>query len=441
MINAKITPQIRKFALVVSHIILIFAFGCVSPTPIIIDISTATVSPSPITPSPIVLPTETQVLTPTPTSFVPRAVIKIVSHVPLSGAKASHGKDILHGAELAVQQLSGPLNEYSYKVELVSYDDQNITKTALENAQKIVADPEILCGVGQYDSDITIATSNIYHQAGLAFVAPSATAPLLTDRSYLEINRVIGRTDRQGTAAAQFAKGQGFTSVYIVTQKAGSSLRNAEYFRTESGSLGIKWLGSVISTLTPENRDKFVSQIVKAKPDLVYISSSAEQAIPFLTELRAAGYMGTFLGTERLDNQSMISSAGPSLLEGGGMYYTISNPPAQYYSDAAKFVQDFNTQYGALPLSFAARAYDATGICMKAIEEASRAKGGIPPTRAEVARAIRALKDYKGITGIYNFNNQGDPNPVRYYVLQVLSVDANSWDQNPIVAAIDVKLP
>jgi branched-chain amino acid transport system substrate-binding protein len=444
MFNAKTVPWIRKSILILSQIILIFAFGCAQPTPIIIDLSTATASPSPITPSPVTLPTENKTVTPvtpSPTSFVPRAVIKIVTHVPLSGAKAAHGKDILHGAELAVEQLSGPLNEYSYKVELVSYDDQNITKTALANAQKIVADPEILCGVGQYDSDITIATSNIYHQAGLAFVAPSATSPLLTDRSYLEINRVIGRTDGQGTAAAQFAKAKGFTSVYIVTQKGASSLRNAEFFRTESGSLGIKWLGSVISTLTAENMDKFVSQIINANPDLVYISSSADQAIPFLTELRAAGYKGTFLGTERLDNQSMISSAGPSLVEGGGMYYTIANPPAQYYSNAAKFVQDFNTQYGTPPLSFAARAYDATGICLKAIEEASRAKGGIPPTRAEVAKAIRSLKDYKGITGTYNFNNHGDPNPVQYYMYQVVSTDAASWDQNPIVAAYGVTPP
>ena len=45
---------------------------------------------------------------------------------------------------------------------------------------------------------------------------------------------------------------------------------------------------------------------------------------------------------------------------------------------------------------------------MKAIEEASKAKGGDLPTRAEVAQAIRALKDYKGITGTYNFNKNGD---------------------------------
>jgi len=442
MIDAKIVPWIRKFVLLLSQIILIFTFGCgPRPTPIIITLSTATGSASPITQAPATQLAETQAPTFTLTPFVPRAVIKIFSHVPLSGEQAVFGKDILRGAELAVQQLSAPLHALSYQVELVPYDDQNIAQTARANAQEIVGDPEILCGVGHYDSDITIAASDIYHLAGLALVAPSATAALLTDRNYLEVNRVIGRTDGQGTAASQFAKAQGYGSVYIISQQGESSLRNAEYFRRESGSLGIQLLGMVVTELTAENKNKIISGIMNANPDLIYISSAADRAIPFLTELRAAGYAGAILGTEELNNPSMISLAGSSLVEGGGMYYTITSPPAQYYSGAAKFVQDFNTQYGTAPLSFAARAYDATGMCLKAIEEASIAKGGIPPTRGEVARALRLLNNYEGITGTYGFNGRGDPDPVQYYMYQVVSVDAANWDQNPIIASYDVTPP
>jgi len=439
MIIKKILSRICRPALFLSQIILILAFGCSLVQPeITIIVLTATSSPTPtIQPQ----PTETGIPTPTLTPFAPRAVIKIVSQVPLSGDQAVFGQDIMRGVELAVQQLSGPLNEFSYKVELVTYDDQNLAETALVNAQQVVADPEILCGVGHYDSEITIAASNIYHQAGLALIASSATAPLLTGQSFLEVNRLIGRTDGQGSAAAKFAKDQGFTKVFIVSQKSGISLKNAESFRIESGRLGIKRVGSVISNLTAENTNKFVSQIMKAKPDLVYISSAADQAIPFLTELRAAGYMGAILGTEKLDNHSMIKAAGPSLVKGGGMFYTILDPPAEYYSDASQFIQDFYSQYGTAPLSFAARAYDATGICLKAIEEASKANGGIPPTRAEIVKAIRDIKDYEGITGTYSFNAHGDPNPMQYYVYQVVSTDTAGWDQNPIVASYEMTAP
>ena len=123
------------------------------------------------------------------------------------------------------------------------------------------------------------------------------------------------------------------------------------------------------------------------------------------------------------------------------MYYTITNAPLNYYAGAAKFVQDFQTQYESTPQSLAARVYDATGICLKAIEEASQAKGDIPPTRAEVARAIRALRGYQGITGMYNFNNHGDPSPAQYYVYQVVATDSQNWDQNHVIASYDITPP
>ena len=440
MINAKTLPWQRKSAFVLLQLILILAYGCgPRPTEIVIIFPTQTITPAAIAQEqPTALqPPAAATLTP----FVPRAVFKIFIHGPLSGDQESTGQEMLHGAELAVQQLSGPLNEHSYKVELVPYDDQNTVEIALANAKQVIADPGILCGVGHHDSVITMAASDVYHEGGLAFIAPAITDPLLTDRNYLEVNRLVGRADGQGYAAAQFAKAQGFQTVFIVSQKSENSLRNAEYFRTESGRLGIKWLGSVIATVNEENMNQIVSKIVNAKPELIYISTGAQQAVPLLTELRAAGYGGSFLGTERLDSRSIISAADASLAQRGGLYYTITNAPLNYYAGAAEFVRDFETQYGSTPQSLAARVYDATGICLKAIEEASQAKGGTPPTRAEVARTIRALQDYQGITGTYNFNNQGDPNPTPYYVYQVVSTDSQNWDQNHVITSYDITPP
>ena len=441
MINAKTHPWLTKSAFLLLQLILIFAYGC-SPklTDIVIVFPTDTITPS--TAIAQEQPTATQSpATATLTPFVPRAVFKIFIHGPLSGEQASAGQDMLRSAELAVQQLSGPLNELNYKVELVPYDDQDSVEAALANARQVIATPDTLCGVGHYEFEITMAASDVYHEGELAFIAPGITDPVLTDRLYLEVNRLIGRADGQGYAAAQFAKAKGFQTVFIISQNSVNSLRNAEYFRTETGSFGIKWLGSVFETVNEQNMDRVVSRIVNAQPELIYITTSARQAVPLLLELRAAGYTGSFLGTERLDSQSTISAAGASLIQGGGLYYTITDAPLHYYAGVAAFVQDFQTQYGSTPQSLAARVYDATGICLKAIEEASQAKGGTPPTRAEVARAIRALKEYQGITGMYNFNNHGDPNPSQYYVYQVVSTDSQNWDQNPVIASYDITPP
>jgi branched-chain amino acid transport system substrate-binding protein len=443
MINTKLMAWIHKSALLLSLMILIFAVGCgpgPEPTAIIIIFPTVTGSPTPIPE-----PTETETPAPTPipvaTTFVPTAVIKIFSQSPLSGDQAIVGQDILHGAELAVQQLSDPFGEYRLKVELVPFDDRNSVEVARANAQQIIANPEILCGIGHYDPYVTIATSDLYHQAGLAFVAPSVTDPLLTGRDYLEVNRVIGLRDGQGSAGAQFAAAQGFTSVYITSLPGESSLRNAEYFRLEADRRGIQTLGMVVTDVDSQSIPKLVGQILNAKPELVYISSSAERGLPLLMALRAAEYMGAFLGTEQFNDPSMLNLADASLLEGGGMYYTVTNPPVENFSDATTFMADFEARYGTVPLSFAARAYDAAGVCLKAIERATKAKNGILPTRAEVAKTIRRMKDYEGLTGVFDFNHRGDPALAQYYVVQLTSVDPANWDQNSIVASYEIAAP
>jgi branched-chain amino acid transport system substrate-binding protein len=78
---------------------------------------------------------------------------------------------------------------------------------------------------------------------------------------------------------------------------------------------------------------------------------------------------------------------------------------------------------------------------MKAIEAASKTKGGELPTRAEVANAIRALQDYQGITGIFNFDKNGDPDPAQYFIFQVISTDPNDWDQNTLIASFEMPPP
>ncbi|HJR78434.1 MAG TPA: ABC transporter substrate-binding protein [Anaerolineales bacterium] len=387
-------------------------------------------------------PQETPTSVPPPTSspFVPKAVIKIASHGPLSGNQAIFGTDMLRGAQLAVTQLAGPLAEKGYKLELVSYNDGNNLDTAAANTIETIADREILCSVGHLTARITVPMSELYHQAGLALIAPFTTTPNLTDRRYREINRMIGRDDRQGIAGAMFAKDQGINNVYIVSERDQYGLKNAEYFRLQADSTNIQVLGMVVIGRN-DTVEKVVPRVLVSNPELIYFAGRVDQALLFFKEARAAGFTGTFLGIDDLNNPALIESAGPSLLEGGGMYFTILTPPAILYPVAAEFIEIFELYYNSSPLLFAARAYDAVGMCIKAIENASNAKGGAVPTREDVVNAIRLLKDYEGITGTYTFNRQGDKTLMQYYVFEVTSSDPAEWDQDNIVASYDVTPP
>lgn len=366
--------------------------------------------------------------------------IKIATQSPLSGDMSVVGVDIKRGAELGVEQMGSALTSMGFKIELAPFDDQGNPDTGVANAKQIVSDPAILCGVGHYNSGVFIPSSEVYHTAGLAFVSPANTNPKVTTRGYLEVNRIVGRDDVQGVVGADFAAAQGKKSAFVVHDKTAYGQGIAEFFKQEAEKKGMQVLGFE-GTEEKANFDALLTPIMAANPDVVYFGGMYGQAAVLFKQAREKGYMGMFLSDDGFDSSDAAKIGGQALLDGAGTFYSTVSGPAAVYPGTAKFVADFKAKYGSDPQPFAAQGYDSAGICLKGIEAAAKAKNGEMPTRAEVANAIRALKDYPGITGTITFNSIGDPVMAKYFVIQVGSADPTKWPENPINQTLDIAPP
>ena len=376
-----------------------------------------------------------------PATEAPQAMgtIKIATQSPLSGGQSLLGTAIKQGAELALEQLGGDLQGMGYSLELAPYDDQATPDVGVANAKNIVADPEILCGVGHLNSGVMIPSSEEYHTAGLAFVSPANTNPVVTTRGYLEVNRVVGRDDVQAPVAEEYAfLTLGAKSVYIIHDKTAYGQGVAEFFRAAADEDGMQVLGFE-GTEETANFDAIIAPLVAANPDVVFFSGIYNQAGVFFKQAREAGYEGTFLGTDGMDASDLAELAGDALTTGGGMAYTTVAGPASAYPAAAQFATDYEAKFGAAPEPFAAQAYDAMGICLSAIKNAAEAAGGTP-TRAQVAEAIRALT-YEGLTGTITFDDIGDLPTAKYFIVKVNATSAADWSSNEIVDSFDLPSP
>ncbi|HAE60073.1 MAG TPA: branched-chain amino acid ABC transporter substrate-binding protein [Anaerolineae bacterium] len=367
-------------------------------------------------------------------------VIKIASQSPLSGGQSGVGVDIKNGAQLALEQLNGPLTEMGFKVELAPFDDQANPDNGVANAKQIVSDPAILCVVGHYNSGVQIPSSEEYHNAGLVNVSPANTNPRVTDRGYLEVNRLVGRDDVQGIVGANFALGKGVQSVFILHDKTAYGQGVAEFFSQEAEKIGIQVVGFEGSE-EKANFDALTNTIMNENPDLVYFGGMFDQAGVLFKQSREKGYQGMFMGPDGLDSSELVNIAGSPLLDGGGMFYSTVSGPASLYPGTAKFVADFKSKFGADPQPFAAQSYDAMAICLKAIENVAKSKNGEMPTREEVAMAVRDLQGFPGITGTFTFNGVGDPTSAQYFIIQVKSADPAKWGENAVVETLDIAPP
>lgn len=368
------------------------------------------------------------------------ATIKIATQSPLSGGQSAVGGDIKNGAELALEQLSEPLKAMGFKVELAAYDDEANPDKGVANAKQIVADPAVLCIVGHYNSGVQIPSSEVYHTSGLANVSPANTNPKVTDRGYPEVNRIVGRDDTQGAVGAQFAKSQGIATAYVLHDKTAYGQGIAEFFRKEAEVQGIKVLGFEGSE-EKANFDALLTPIITANPDAVYFGGMFDQIGVFIKQARQKGYMGMFISDDGFDSNEAAKIAGDALLQGKGTYYSTVAGPAKIYPGTAKFQADFKAKYNADPQPFSAQGYDSMGICLKAIENAAKANGNKVPDRQAVAKAVRELKEYDGITGKITFNSKGDLVAAKYFIIQVTSSDPDKWADNTITETLTFAPP
>jgi ABC-type branched-subunit amino acid transport system substrate-binding protein len=98
------------------------------------------------------------------------------------------------------------------------------------------------------------------------------------------------------------------------------------------------------------------------------------------------------------------------------------------FPDAAQYAEDYQAEYGEEAPPFSPQAYDSMGICIQAIANAAQEVGG-KPTREDVLAAMDNLEPYEGITGTYEFNEEGDPMEAAYYAFEV---NTENWDANEL---------
>jgi len=370
---------------------------------------------------------------------LPKAnVITIATQSPLSGVQAILGEAIKLGAQLAIENLKGPIEAAGFTVNLVPFDDQARPDVGVANARKIVANPNILLLIGHLNSGVALPASELYREVDLAMISPANTNPLVSDRGYPNVNRVIGRDDVQGTVAADFARNDlQAGSAYVIHDRTRYGQGVAESFRTRAERLGIRVVGF---EGTEETRDftSIIRDIQARNPDVVYFGGIYDQAGVFFKQARGAGVRGAFLGPDGMDSSDLARIAGQSVV---GLHYTTPVGPPASHPEAKQFIADYKKRFGKHPEPFAAEAYDATVTGLKALEAAIQQAGGRQPTRQEVSAAIRSVGRIQGLTGPIDFDEKGDRKTARYFVIQVVSPNPALWGQNRLVKTIAAPPP
>ena len=172
-------------------------------------------------------------------------VVKIGFVGPLSGDQAPQGEGMLHGAELAVEQVNaqGPILP-GYRLQLVVLDDKRSPTQAVAAAKKFVADPDLVAVIGHLNSSCTMPASAIYHEARLLQVSPVSSNPQISRQGFDTFYRTCATDDMQGPAAALFAvRDLGAKRIFLLDDMTTYGRGLANEFEKKARTLGAELLG------------------------------------------------------------------------------------------------------------------------------------------------------------------------------------------------------
>lgn len=333
-------------------------------------------------------------------------VVKIGVFEPITGQNGAGGKQEVLGMQYAnAQNPTVEIGGETYKVELVIADNESTTDKAASAASQLVAQGVSIV-LGTYGSNVAIAGSNTFKEAGIPALGVTCTNPQVTEGNS-HYFRICFLDPFQGTVHANFAKEQLKADTIYCLGELGNDYDQGliNYCKEASEKLGIK----VITESFPKDNSDFTSYLNNAKKagaQAIFAPCSIQYAQLIVEQSAAQGIDIPLLGSDTWDNNTIVGATKGKDVQVyvSTFYQEGANPDfekgiKEWINGDAKNLENNggNDMLSAVTIM----GYDAYMVALEALKAAGS-------TDAAAVMAALPNVTYTGISGSIAFNEIGD---------------------------------
>jgi branched-chain amino acid transport system substrate-binding protein len=346
--------------------------------------------------------------------------IKIGVFGPFSGDAAAMGGSEKVAVSLVIQEKNAAGGIRGQQIEPVYADDSGKPEEAVNTVKRLISRDEVLINIGSISSPASLAASQVSRQSETPQIVVGGTAQRITTQG----NKWVFRSPVPDTKLVsdlvdfiheKFSKVTKFAFLYVNDDFGRGGF---EAFKAAGAKYGFEIVDE--ERYTRGDID-FTAQLgrIKASPAqaMVEWSRYTEGA------LVARQYVQTGLnlirfGSDGIATPKFIELAGSAA---DGIYFTahFSVATSSDIPAAKDFVAKFQKAYGRVPDSYAAEAYDAITMAIKAVESSDKLD------RASVRDAL-AKVSFDSSRGAFKFDDKGDPLLVTHVVKIVDGKETNA---------------
>ena len=325
---------------------------------------------------------------------------------PLTGGAAVYGQAVLHGAEIAVEEINALGGA---QIELLPQDDEHDAEKSV-NAYNNVLDNGAQFILGTVTTSPCIAVSAQAYEDRVFMLTPSASSTDVTankDNMY----QVCFTDPAQGVASAQLivdkALGSKVGIIYNSSDAYSTGIYNA--FKAKAEELGLEVVAA--SAFASDDNADFSVQLAACKnadADLVFMPIYYTPASLLLKQAKDMGYEPAFFGVDGMDGILAMEGFDVSLAEN----LMLLAPFSAFGTDekTVSFVAKYQEKYGETPNQFAADAYDGIYALYTAAQNGGLTGETTAEDACEVLIAQFQTLTVDGLTGVSTWSASGEVN-------------------------------
>lgn len=331
-------------------------------------------------------------------------VIKIGHVAPTSGPNAHLGKDNEYGARMAIDELNAAKLTIDGKpatFELLAEDDASDPKQGTAAAQKLV-DAKVNGVIGHLNSGTTIPASQIYSDAGIPQISPSATNPKYTRQGFQTTFRVVADDTHLGGTLGKYAvETLKAKSVAVIDDRTAYGQGVADEFAKGVEASGGKIVSREFTNDKATDFNAILTSLKAKKPEVIFFGGMDAVGGPMLRQIKQLGIKVKFMGGDGICTTELPKLAGDALADDMVFCAEAGGVEGEDKAGLDKFRADFKAKFGDEVKLYSPYVYDATKVMAEAMVKANS---------ADPAKYLPALKasSYKGVTGKIEFDEKGD---------------------------------
>lgn len=370
---------------------------------------------------------------------VPKSIpLKIGALIPLTGAGGAYGAAMRNAVLLAADEINQAGGISGRMIEVTTADCQtNPAKAELE-ARRMIEQDKVSAIVGTWASSVTLAVMKITDAANVIEMNVSGAPAISSEDKKDLVWRFHPSQVRFGEACAvALFQLKALRPAYMAINNA-TGLASLDGFKKAWQQTGGTLVTEVMYDPGKSSYDQEVSQLLKAKPNVVVMGSFAPDMTAIYKDYLKVKSPEplSWVAPGWAANEDFLKAVGKDAAEG---VITVSSASNEGSPAFIRFVKNFEKQYGKLDLSniYAPMCFDMVQVlAMAALRAGSNASAvemsgvirsitnkpgqivdGFNSAKVPLASGIKV--DYDGASGRLNFDHFGDtitPFEIRKYV-------------------------